>query len=64
MRGTFVILGGRTPERVCHSKVAFRSKAAVRRKALHIQSSGGQRFGYYQCWVCGMWHLTTGEGER
>ena len=59
LHGTLVIIGGRTPENVCRSKPAFRSRRAVREKIKYIRSSGGPRFQYYRCSVCGRYHLTT-----
>ena len=59
LHGTFVIIGGRTPERICRSKPRYRSRAEVRRKIRYIRSSGGPQFYYYPCSVCGMYHLTT-----
>ena len=59
LHGTFVIIGGRTPERICRSKPRYRSRAEVRHKIRQIRSSGGPLFRWYPCDVCGGFHLTT-----
>jgi len=61
LNSRFVILGPRTPERVCMSKQRYRSPAKARRATLRIKGRGGDIMDYYQCECCGGYHLTTVE---
>lgn len=50
----------RTPEqRMCSSKVRYRSHAAAKAAIREHNTPGGHALGTYECPLCGQWHLTS-----